>query len=428
MSTNAHTAVLTTERDVPMFLFPGAIGFFFAGRLCITYLFFQSEPQTGAIASFALHLFLLVAVVFYSFGPPSNTLSSMLRVPPVRWVLGFLVFGCFSLLWSATVSVVIAFAYWSEMAAQVAIIFLLLRTGPVEKISSAILKGYIWGACFIAVLEWFSPTMYDLRPGNEDYFTPNAIGFICAFGIFMAQYIGRSAKIWRIVAVFLAISLLRTLSKTTIIAFAIGEMFLLFRDRSMSRKSKLAIALVALLVLWAFWGLIDNYYEVYTHLGNQSETLSGRIGIWAYVFETSVQQPWIGHGFHSFRNVIPPFGDFVAWHAHNELLQQFYAYGVVGIILLIGVYGSFYRQARRLSSPSARAVFLGLLLFIIVRGFADTENFDLSFPLWAIALMSITMAQSENPVPDGRPGLSRGHLQRFQQRAKQSIALKAYPS
>jgi hypothetical protein len=95
---------------------------------------------------------------------------------------------------------------------------------------------------------------------------------------------------------------------------------------------------------------------------------------------------------------------------------------------LIGVYGSFYRQARRLSSPSARAVFLGLLLFIIVRGFADTENFDLSFPLWAIALMSITMAQSENPVSDGRPGLSRGHLQRFQQRAKQSIALKAYPS
>src|ERR1700733_336535 len=314
------------------------------------------------------------------------------------------------------------------MAAQVAIIFLLLRTGPVEKISSAILKGYIWGACFIAVLEWFSPTMYDLRPGNEDYFTPNAIGFICAFGIFMAQYIGRSAKIWRIVAVFLAISLLRTLSKTTIIAFAIGEMFLLFRDRSMSRKSKLAIALVALLVLWAFWGLIDNYYEVYTHLGNQSETLSGRLGIWAVVLDRAVQEPWIGHGFHSFRNVIPPFGEFEAWHAHNELLQQFYTYGVVGIVLFVGIYGSFYRQVRRISSPSTKDHFMGLLFFIYVRGIADTENFDLSLPLWAITLISLTLARSEDLHLDGPLGQAGSPSQLHQQGGKQRSSLKAYPS
>ncbi len=428
MSTAVPVAVLPAERDSRIFLLPGTVGFYFAARLCITYLFFQSDPQTGAIVSFALNLLLLVAVAFYSFGSASSSLSFSLRVRPFRWVLGFLGFSCCSLLWSVTVSKTNAFAYWCGMAAEVAIIILLLRAGPMERVSSAIMKGYVLGACFIALLEWLSPTMYDLRPGNEDFFTPNAIGFICAFGIFIAQYISRSAKIWQVITAFLAISLMRSLSKTTIIAFVIGEAVLLIRDKSMSRKSKIALILLALLILWAFWGLINDYYEVYTHLGNQSETLSGRLGIWAVVLDRAVQQPWIGHGFHSFRNVIPPFGEFEAWHAHNELLQQFYTYGVVGIVLFVGIYGSFYRQVRRLSSPSTKALFMGLLLFIVVRGLADTENFDLSLPLWAITLISLTLARPEGLHLDSPLGQAGSPSQLHQLGAKQRSSLKAYPS
>ena len=82
-------------------------------------------------------------------------------------------------------------------------------------------------------------------------------------------------------------------------------------------------------------------------------------------------------------------------HAHNEILQQFYAYGVVGILLLTGLYLSFYRQARRLTLPGHRAIFVTLILFIVIRGFADTERFDLSFPLWSIALLSLMFAAIE---------------------------------
>jgi O-antigen ligase len=114
------------------------------------------------------------------------------------------------------------------------------------------------------------------------------------------------------------------------------------------------------------------------------------------VLERALERPWIGHGFHSFRNVIPPFGTFESWHAHNELIQQFYAYGVVGIILLIGIYGSFYRQIRRICEPTLKTLFLGLIVFILVRGLGDTERFDLSFPLWSMALLSLMpMAVSE---------------------------------
>src|SRR6185312_5237917 len=113
-----------------------------------------------------------------------------------------------------------------------------------------------------------------------------------------------------------------------------------------------AMATVAL-----FWGLLNSYYDVYTNAGNQSETLSGRLGIWAYFLAEAVQRPWIGHGFDSAWKVIPPFGpdQFEAAHAHNELLQQFYAYGLVGVILFIGIYFNIFRHIRRLGAGPTRS-------------------------------------------------------------------------
>ena len=114
-------------------------------------------------------------------------------------------------------------------------------------------------------------------------------------------------------------------------AFIVGELVLLFRDTTIRRRSKLLLIAAATTVVAAFWNLIAAYYVVYTNAGNQAETLTGRLGIWGFVLERSLERPWIGHGFHSFRNVIPPFGTFEAWHAHNEVIQQFYAYGAVGL-------------------------------------------------------------------------------------------------
>ena len=395
MSASATTPYASITCREPVMLLQGVVGFYFAFRLSISYLFFQSDPKSGAAVSVALNLLLLVAVAFHSLGPAPVPLSSTLRVPCFRWVIAFLVLSFCSLLWSATVSVPVALGYWCGMAADVAMVVLLLRTGPVNNASAALMKGYIWGACSIAVVTWLSPTMKDLRPGNDDFFSPNAIGFTCAFGVFLAQYLNRTGSRWSIPAIFLGITLLRSLSKTTITAFVVAETLLLVRDTSISRRSKIAIAAASLLVLAAFWGLIAAYYDVYTNAGDQAETLTGRVGIWLFVLDRSLEQPWIGHGFHSFRNVIPPFGTFEAWHAHNELLQQFYTYGVAGVVLVACLYTSFYRQLRRIGSRSLKQLLASLLLFILVRGLGDTERFDLSFPLWAIALISLTLALPE---------------------------------
>ena len=173
-----------------------------------------------------------------------------------------------------------------------------------------------------------------------------------------------------------------------------AQLFLLVRDNTITRKSKILFAIAACFVVAIFWNLLGAYYEVYSNAGNQAETLTGRIGIWAFILDKAIEQPWIGHGFHSVWKVIPPFEAFEARHAHNELLQQFYAYGVAGVLMLVGLYASFYRQIRRIPVRPLRTLFIGLLFFVLVRGLADTEAFDLSLPLWTITLIGLTVART----------------------------------
>lgn len=384
---------------------PAAIGFYFAARLCITFLAFQSDPRTGAYVNFAIHFLLLATAVFYSWGPAQLTLREMSHIRPLRWILVFLLMGLCSLAWSSTASLPVAVAYWCELAAEVATVMLVLRVHEPGVAASSMMQGYACGALLIAGVEWLSPTMYDLRPGDDDFFSPNAIGFTCALGVFLLQIVGRRSVFSRVLMGVLGVSLLRSLSKTTIVAFVIAQGALLLLDRSRSWRGKLLIVTPGLLVIAAFWRLFENYYDVYTHLGNQSETLSGRVGIWAFVLTRALEQPWIGHGFHSFRNVIPPFGSFEAWHAHNEILQQFYAYGVLGLILVGCLYVSFFRLVRKTHSDRAKAALTALLIFTLIRGLADTENFDLSLPLWLCALVSVALAVGTSSVAEAGAAL-----------------------
>jgi exopolysaccharide production protein ExoQ len=399
---NATFMTVTTRSATPALLpsLASTVGAYFADRYCFTFLFFQSNPQLGTIFSFALNMLLLLVAAFNSAGPVQEARPSPWRVPCFRWVAAFLGFSFLSLFWTQAISVPVAFAYWCGMAADVAIVLLLLSTGRLVEVATSIMQGYVVGACFFACVMWFSPTMQDLRPGNDEFFSPNLIGFTCAFGIFLAEFLAVRSRSWLYPAIFLAISLLRSLSKTTIIAFLLGQTFLLIFSTTIRRRSKVLIVTAAGAMLATFSGLIAAYYQVYTNAGNQAETLTGRIGIWAFILDRALERPWFGNGFDSVWKVIPPFGldQFETWHAHNELLQQFYAYGVVGIILLVGVYWSFFRQVRRVARPEYRTLLLSLIAFIVIRGLGDTERFDLSFPLWSIALLALMLTAQGRPV------------------------------
>lgn len=386
--------------ESPMLPLPFAVGFYFAFRVMLPLVsarFFGADPRTGTGINLALDFFLLLAAAFCCLGEPRYRFRQMAKLPGVRWALLFLGFSCCSLLWSRTASLPDSVAYWCAMAADFAIVATLLRDGPPTAVSGSLMKGFVWGACAVAVVAWLLPAQSDLRLGDEELLGPNQIGYVCTFAFFFAQYLLRKKQgKMGIPAFMLAVTLLRTLSKTTIAAFLVGEGFLLLRDKALSRKTKILAALAAAIVVAAFWELLVSYYGVYTSAGNQSETLSGRLGIWAYFLAEAIQQPWLGHGFDSAWKVIPPFGpdQFEAAHAHNELLQQFYAYGAVGVVMFLGIYGSLCRHIRRLAVGPARTFFFAFLIFVLVRGMVDTDRLDLSLPMWAILMMSLLIERA----------------------------------
>jgi len=380
-----------------------AVGFHFSARIIISLFAVRvlgTEPSTGAGIDLALNLLLLVFAGFYSLGPGNRTFGSILRLSSSRWVLVFLMVSCCSLVWSDTVSLPTSTLYWCGMAADVAIVVLLFRTRQVMEVSHSLMKGFLWSTCVLALIAWIMPTQTDLRLGDETFFNTNQIGNLCAFTIFLAQYLMRRKDgKWGPAILFLTVTLLRSLSKTTIIAFVLSESFLILQDRSMSRKTKMLLASAVTLTVLVFWGLFEAYYDVYTNAGNQAETLTGRIGIWAYALAAGIEKPWIGHGFDSMWKIVPPFGPdrFEPRHAENELLQQFYAYGVAGIVMLAGLYGNLYRKIRRLQQGPVKIIFTSMIFFILVRGFAEAEPFDLLLPLWMIILIGM-LIEDENTV------------------------------
>ena len=204
--------------------------------------------------------------------------------------------------------------------------------------------------------------------------------------------------------VLLGVTLIRSLSKTTIIALLVSQAFVLLQDRfSISRRTKVVTVLGALFVVLVFWSLLSSYYDVYINAGNQSESLTGRsrpVGcLPGRNRAAAVDRPRL------------PFcleGDTAAW---SRAVSEASATPTMnscsscmptessGVIMLVGLYGSFLRQVRRMERGSMRTFFLSLLLFVAIRGLADTEPFDLSLPLWAIILFS-TLVRG---LPAGAP-------------------------
>jgi exopolysaccharide production protein ExoQ len=379
-----------------LLLLPGLVGFIFAFRTCITILWFQQEPQQGTAVSVALSLTLLSFATLSTIGSTPSIPSSCFRIPLLYWCAAFLGLALASLAWSEA-PLVAAAGYWTSWAADVGTIWFLLRGGIAEDRAEAVMKGYVCGACFVAVLAWALPANADMRLGDEDFLHPNALGFLFSIATFLAIHLARENPIWRMSALFLATTLLRTISKSAIGGFLVAFCFYLIWDSTLSRAARVRIGIVAGVILASLGGVLEAYFSTYAE-GTNPETLTGRTFIWAVAFEYALEKPLFGYGLYAYRFIVPPFNHFQGQEAHNELLQQFFAYGVAGVILTVGIYWTFFRQIRRAPRSHLKNLAASLLIFALVRGLTDTQTFDLSFPLWLMTMLSILLA-----VPSDRP-------------------------
>ncbi len=242
-----------------------AVGFYFclsflhhgAGR---PFLWGRIHEQAQRI-SLCFDYLLLFLTAFCAFGEARYPFRKMMRLTTVRWVFLFLGVSCCSLFWTAAASLPTAIAYWCGMAADAAIVIVLFRAGSLAETSSSLMTGFVWGACAVAMIAWIMPAQSDLRLGVEDLLGPNQIGYLCAFAFFFAQYLMRERRgRFLVQSLLLAVTMLRTLSKTTIAAFLVGQGFLLVSDKSISRKSKVYVAIAAAMVVAVCWGLLTSYY------------------------------------------------------------------------------------------------------------------------------------------------------------------------
>ena len=382
-------------------LLPGLIGFFFAFRTCFTFLWFQDDPQLGSIATVTLSFALLTVVSLSTIGSTPSISPSAFRTSTLRWITAFLGLNLLSLLWTAA-PLDAAASYWGAWAADVATIWFLLRDGHADSRAEAVMKGYISGTCLVAIIAWGLPVMSDLRLGDEDYLHPNAIGFVTAIATLMAMHLAHRQKNWRWPAIWLALTLMRTISKTSIIAFFAALIFYVFRNKSLTRAARIWIGVVAGVILGVLSGLLITYANTYSESTNP-ETLTGRTVIWAASGEIALEKPIIGHGFYSLRFLVPPIGTFQPEQAHNELLQQFFVLGTTGIVFVLCLYWAVFRQIRRAPASNLKTLAATLLVFALVRGLTDTQNFDLSYPLWLMAMISILLASQAAPAQPPLP-------------------------
>lgn len=382
-------------------------GFFFAFRLALTYIAFQGNPRAGSITILACSALILAASLIYTLGDDQFSIRSLFAIRTVKWLLAYLLMSGVSLLWTGAESIMDAGALWSGMVIEVAIVFLLVKQPDVTDRADALFKGFVMGMLFVGAVAWMAPPLPDLRIGDYEFLHPNMIGMYSALGFFLAQHLALKERVWRWACLALGLTLLRTISKTSIVAFFVAESFYLLREQRISRRLKIQIAAVALVILAAFMTLLESYLEIYTTTGSgtQAETLTGRTAIWAMAFFMAIEKPWIGHGFYSFRALIPAFGSFEPWHAHNELLQEFFEYGLLGIAVTAGLYlaliSAAKRSAARTSGVNSPAASYGRLvsvvaLFAIVHGLAESVNFGLTIPLWLFAALAIVLAQPKS--------------------------------
>ncbi|WP_433966291.1 O-antigen ligase family protein [Tunturiibacter gelidiferens] len=376
-----------TRDELP--LLSAATGFVFAFRVSLTFLWFQDEPQSGTIVWLVLSLILLSLAALFTIGSAPNSTASY-RTTPIRWAAALLGLSFASIFWSQA-PLDAAAGYWLSWAADVATVWVLLRDGDPEIKAAAIMKGFVCGACIVAIVAWMIPARDDLRLGDEIFLHPNALGFLFSIATLLAVHLAHETRLWRWPALFLATTLLRTISKSAIFAFLMAFCFYLLRDSTLSRKIRIRIGIAAAAVLVSLSGLLEAYFATYA-AGTDPETLTGRTIIWAMSIEYAIKKPFFGNGFYSYRFVVPPFGLFEAQQAHNELLQQFFAFGAVGALLTIALYWAFFRQVRRAPASHLKALASAILVFAFVRGLTDTQIYDLSLPLWLMTILSILLS------------------------------------
>ena len=207
-------------------------------------------------------------------------------------------------------------------------------------------KAVILGALLTAIAPLFMIDFSELintRYGVQEVIHPNTIGFHVALALIFllaGVRVTKSILVTYFFVIFFLLVLFLTFSKTSFVALviALGVLWLCMRgqERMLFGFVIMFSSSVPLILLWDY--LID---KVSTYFVDPSLyiTLTGRLPIWGIVLELVEQNPLLGFGFATFREVMTSYvGDL--WlveivHAHNAYFTVLFQMGIVGLTVIL---------------------------------------------------------------------------------------------
>jgi O-antigen ligase len=286
------------------------------------------------------------------------------------------------------------------------------------------------------ILIWERPDVYDGR-GSGTYVCPNhlagfleiALGLVAARAVFLrneSKFIER-ATILKVVTVYGAVmiagGLVATLSRGGWLAASVGLLALLFFGGFAFKSILPKLVVVGGIVACAgalLWSVdsVRNYLlkTVAVDFDKQQVTvgdpsLGGRIHMWKGTLPLIREKPVLGHGIGSWK------WEFQEYHhpqifsfpeyTHNDYLNLASDYGLVGVLLLMLVFGAFFIRAFKVvrisKSSDERAFAIGAIsgvISILVHSFFDFNLHILANSTLLAAVMGIVVAIPINPVSE----------------------------
>ena len=177
--------------------------------------------------------------------------------------------------------------------------------------------------------------------------------------------------------------------------------FLFFiRQNFIQRQFWVILVFLAFLTLVGFYStvlqqrIMDVYSDIvqYQINSNFETSIGARLAYYRHTLTLALQHPWLGAGTGSFASSYSTFAKthhlLSTANPHNEYLNIFFQFGILGLGVLLTLFGTYYRQLTKISLPD-RWLAEGLLVSVMVGCLANSWLMDFSSSHFFIVLSAV---------------------------------------
>lgn len=389
--------------------------------------------ESGNLGNRIVFPLLLALGLYFVLKRPADVL--WLNLTP--WICFYLVFLCLSVLWSGEPWLTLR-----RVAVPVCVVGFAFGVGAVYYGTKpeghvALSRTIVWASSIAAlgvvaacVLQGDLGVTDPLwRLGNEGVENQTAwvfgIGFLMLWATWSRSDIWPTRKEKLLHVSLLAVTLLLTKSRTTLLAVLLGIATIEWLRPRVGRQRFLRLGgLMACLLAGGFLMIYTPAYEVILARGNDEsvDTFSGRLPLWESLWPVLSEHLWLGLGFGAFwsSKTVQTFAShWTPTATHNGYLELIADVGVIGLAASFLIVGLSVRNGfRLLKYPAYREVSVALVALIagamvVSLGMSwYLERFQ-EYPSIVILGLSIYVAHRVSLLEQATASQARGRLHKL---------------